>query len=412
MVDFVKGNRRRKKVLKITRFGNLAFCFLLLMLLWWLWWLVCVYFLFSHRFLLPNHESNSKMPILLEPPGPLFHPTILKNGSTNQQIIQTQTKIQQQQQQRKHPHRVLVIAAAPRSPKHIVSLWSSLECFATDADHVAISAPTWSQPILERFIAEASQKIPLFASGQASLEGMVTINDRYDVGLWCDALFQMGVGRVGSNNNNNNIPKSSSTTTTTMFTEFDEIALLNDSVYALREFHQIFKVLRDKNVNMSSLNYSLIHPTKGTGDQYYWLESVWRGFDKRGIQTFADYSCSRPANDPLFCSTAWWGKKGCIVENFERAMARQFARTETVGLYASDVPRAMLSLKHGFPSWVRHAPYWNKLVQEQDFPVSKVNWEGMIDSIDDERLMACTQHLDRSWLAGASFDFSVAESSI
>jgi len=164
---------------------------------------------------------------------------------------------------------------------------------------------------------------------------------------------------------------------------------------------------------MTSLSYSLTHPN-GYGPEHYWLESVWRGFDKTGIKTFMDYSC-RPANDPLFCPKKYWGRKGCIVENFERAMSRQFPKEKSYGLFASDVPKDMLSWRHNFHSWVRHPSYWEKLVMEQNFPVSKVNWNGMIDSIDDLRLKTCTKFLgnnsddnDRStWLDG--FDFSLVE---
>merc|ERR1712238_411523 len=110
---------------------------------------------------------------------------------------------------------------------------------------------------------------------------------------------------------------------------------------------------------------------------------------------FMDYSC-RPANDPLFCPKSFWGRKGCIVENFERAMSRQFPKEKSYGLFASDVPKDMLS--------------WG-----QNFPVSKVNWNGMIDSIDDLRLQTCTKFLSNNsddnsrstWLDG--FDFSSVE---
>ena len=333
------------------------------------------------------------------------------------------TRPLQKQQQQDHPEngrpsRVLIIAAAPRSVKHIVSLWSSLECFTADVDHVVVSAPTWSQPILERILEEAKSKIPRFAStatDAVSLEGMVTINDRYDVGLWCDALTRrdMGVeGRRGGEpqqNNHQNGAGSSSLSLASSLSSYDEIALLNDSIYALREYTEIFRALGENNASMTSLNYSFIHP-KGTGDEHYWLESVWRGFDTSGIRTFVEHSC-KSADDPLFCPHAWWGRKGCIVENFERAMAKHFPRDKTMGLFLSDVPKDMLTRTNSFPSWVRHVPYWNKLVAEQDFPVSKVNWEGMIDSIDDDRLQTCTRYLDRSWLL-EGFDFSIAKTAI
>jgi len=293
--------------------------------------------------------------------------------------------------------RVLVIAAAPRNQKHLVALWSSLECFTLDIDHVVVSAPTWGKSIIERLLYKAMTSIPRFASGEVSLDGTFSINDRYDVGLWCDALTYM----------------KSSTSNNEGLSSYDEIGLLNDSVFALQAYTSILSSLQERNVSMTSLSYSLTHPN-GYGPEHYWLESVWRGFDKTGIQIFMDYSC-RPANDPLFCPKSFWGRKGCIVENFERAMSRQFPKEKSYGLFASDVPKDMLSWRQNFHSWVRHQSYWEKLVTEQNFPVSKVNWNGMIDSIDDLRLQTCTKFLSNNsddnsrstWLNG--FDFSSVE---
>uniref|UniRef100_A0A7S4ADZ8 Uncharacterized protein n=1 Tax=Pseudo-nitzschia australis TaxID=44445 RepID=A0A7S4ADZ8_9STRA len=346
----------------------------------------------------PSVSSQSAV-LVLDPSGSLFHPF---------SSISTDT---QQQQQRDDSRRVLVIAAAPRSIKHIVSLWSSLECFTADVDHVVLSAPTWSQPIMERFLAQASFKIPRFSSGRVTLEGMVAVNDRYDVGLWCDALAQMGIEPTSVSASAGGDIDEKNRALSTSSSPFDEISLLNDSVYALREFTGVASALKDRNVSMTSLNYCL-NDLQGTGPSHYWLESVWRGFDERGIRTFVDYSC-RPVSDPLFCNQKWWGQKGCIVENFERAMARQFPREDISGIFPSDVPKELLTRKHSHPTWVRHPPYWDRLVKEQDFPASKLNWKGMIDSIDDERLDKCTMHLDRLWLLDVEgFDFSVAKAAI
>ncbi|OEU07851.1 hypothetical protein FRACYDRAFT_250475 [Fragilariopsis cylindrus CCMP1102] len=187
--------------------------------------------------------------------------TVVSNSSTNTNS--------------RRRRRVLIISAAPRTKKHLIALWSSLECFTLDVDHVVVSAPTWT-------------------------------------------------------------------------------------------------------------------------------------------------------TDPLYCPTQMWGRKGCIVENFERQMSRQFPKEKTYGIFPSDVPKNMLSWTNTFHSWVRHPPYWNKLVKEQNFPVSKVNWKGMIDSINDSRLKTCTKFLvgndnnngsggddeERlsSWLNG--FDFSLAKDAI
>jgi hypothetical protein len=328
---------------------------------------------------------------------------------------------------RRRRRRVLIISAAPRTKKHLIALWSSLECFTLDVDHVVVSAPTWSKPILERFLSKVMTSIPRFSSGEVSLDGLVSKNDRYDVGLWCDALSYMD----GESSSSSSPPNNDDDDEIKGLSSYDEIGLINDSVFALREYTSILDSIHERNVSMTSLSYSLIHPN-GYGPEHYWLESVWRGFSKEGIQTFIDYSCRPKATDPLYCPTKIWGRKGCIVENFERQMSRQFPKEKTYGIFPSDVPKNMLSWANNFHSWVRHPPYWNKLVKEQNFPVSKVNWKGMIDSIDDPRLKTCTKFLvgnnnysnngsdsdedgdddERlsSWLNG--FDFSLAKDAI
>lgn len=282
--------------------------------------------------------------------------------------------------------RALIISTAPRTIKHVVALWSELECFTSDVDYVMLSGPTWSETILQQIVSLAKSSIPKFSS--IPLQSQVSVNDRYDVGLWCDALEWMELSGD--------------------LARMHQVELLNDSVFALREYSGILSALEEHNASMTSLSYSLNRP-EGHGPEMYWVESVWRGFDRDGVQTFKDYSC-RPATDPMFCSRRWWGKKGCIVENFERNMARQFPRDKVVGLFSSDVPSDMLTRKDSFPNWVRHPPYWQKLVEEEQFPVSKVNWPEMIGSIDDDRLKVCTKNLNRS--AFDDFDFSVAHKAI
>jgi hypothetical protein len=285
-----------------------------------------------------------------------------------------------------NPRNALIISTAPRTAKHVVALWSELECFTSDVDYVILSGPTWSEAILQQVVSLAKASIPKFAS--ISLTSQVFVNDRYDVGLWCDALQWMeDQGELA---------------------DMSSVELLNDSVFALREYSGIRTALEDRNASMVSLSYSLNRP-EGSGPEMYWVESIWRGFDRPGIQTFKDYSC-RPATDPMFCSRRWWGQKGCIVENFERNMVRQYPRDKVAGLFSSDVPSDMLTRKYSFPNWVRHPPYWQQLVENEGFPVSKVNWPEMIGSIDDDRLKVCTQHLDRSAMDG--FDFSAAVKAI
>ena len=291
--------------------------------------------------------------------------------------------------------RVLIISVAPRSIKHVVALWSELECFTVDVDRVIISGPVWSQAILETMVEQAKKRIPRFSRttsvASVSLESLVFVNNRYDVGLWCDALEYLHNDKVEA------------------LSSYDEIGLLNDSVFALREYTDILSALHEQNVSMTSLSYSLWGSYyEGYGPEYRWLESVWRGFDQTGIQTFREYSC-RPSKDKLFCPDKKGRfKKACIIENFERAMSHQFPRDKTYGLFSSDTPKEWLDTKERhFQTWVQDEKYWQTLVQD-GFPVSKVNWEAMIASIDDDRLQTCTGKMDRTVLN--SLDFSKAKS--
>jgi hypothetical protein len=285
--------------------------------------------------------------------------------------------------------RALIIATVPRSIKHVVGLWSELECFTSDVDAIILSGPTWSKPILERIVAMAKERIPRLSADRISIQTLYFVNNRYDVGLWCDALQYL------DNDDKENTSLSS----------YDEVAVLNDSVFALREFSGILSALSEKDVRMTSLNYSLYGPSlKGYGMEHKWLESVWRGFDRNGLRTFRDYSC-RPANDKLFCpKKKGWRRKKCIIDNFERAVGQQFPPDRTWGLFSSDVPTRILTGKNWFRTWVQNEAYWQELIKD-GFPVSKISYDKMIDSIDDDRLKTCTSKMDRQALD--RIDFSI-----
>ncbi|KAL3910189.1 MAG: hypothetical protein SGILL_007792 [Bacillariaceae sp.] len=319
---------------------------------------------------------------------------LMVDGETNSPIIeirQSSTSSAQKTNDRTAPSRALIIATVPRSIKHVVGLWTELECFTLDVDRVVLSGPTWSKPILNAVAKMAQERIPRFSATKSknpiSLQVLTFVNNRYDVGLWCDAmdfLQNTGDGTLSS---------------------YDEVGLLNDSVFALKEYTGIFSALRAKDVRMTSLNYSLYGPSlKGYGMEHKWLESVWRGFDREGLQTFRDYSC-RPANDKLFCpKKKGWKRKKCIIDNFERAAGRQFPPDKTWGLFSSDTPTRILTGKNWFRTWVQNEAYWLELVKD-GFPASKISYDKMIDSVNDERLKTCTSRMDRQ--AFDKFDFSI-----
>ena len=75
----------------------------------------------------------------------------------------------------------------------------------------------------DRVVIEARHKIPKFdsRSGNTTIEARYFDNERYDVGLWCDGL--QGFYNSG---------------------KYDYYVLLNDSVFALRDFDGILRPLK------------------------------------------------------------------------------------------------------------------------------------------------------------------------
>jgi len=220
---------------------------------------------------------------------------------------------------------VAIIASAPDSKERLVALWSQLECFyANDKyDEIIISAPDWAKEenIIEPFLQKAVAYIPHLKNASVILQ--YHLNDRYDVGLWCDALLShtVNVESVQAMHN--------------------EFVLSNDSIMAVEDkFTAVLDYLHDKNLSMTSLNFSLLDG--------YWLESAMRAFSKKGVGTYIQRACV-PASHEYWCpglnttnTTEATLQKRCIVENFEISIARLFPRHETWGLFPSDVPEDMI----------------------------------------------------------------------
>jgi hypothetical protein len=278
--------------------------------------------------------------------------------------------------------RLLVLATVPKSTRHVIAAWSQLECFSSGVDHVVISAPKWSKDTVDKIANMARSNIPRFANGQVELSVQHHLNNRYDVGLWCDALEATDIER------------------------YDEFGLINDSVFALREFTGVFDALRAKNVSLTSMSYSytpkwLIGPS---GPENFWVESVFRGFDKAGIAAFQDHSCVAE-DHPFFCPGEE-NNKACIINNFEHDLVTSYPCDSVYGLYPSDTPKQHLE-KNRFRTWVKNPEYWRDLVEKLDFPVSKVKETTMVKSVTDPALTKCTQYYNHSLLY--DFDFTLAK---
>ena len=304
---------------------------------------------------------------------------------------------------------IMVMAAAPLDKRHVTALWSELDCFTRDRDldKVLISSPFWSEPMISRIIREAKSKLPHFAGvdPKVRLEARFFENDRYDVGLWCDGWESL---KKDADKNNATAPS-------------DDVILLNDSLFALKPFTGILDALRGNYLDphnssssssknnppkrMTSLCYSLTDP------QGIWLESVYRAFDRRGMEKFFDHSC-HPAGHESFCplETDSRKKKKCITDNHEVAIARLFdSTTEIQGLYPADVPKEQWKELKPFGTWASHKEYWRDvLVDRHDFPAAKVSKRNMIRTMKDPLIQECTARFNRSIFVDEAdiFDFT------
>jgi hypothetical protein len=265
---------------------------------------------------------------------------------------------------------LMIIASVPYDERHVAAVWSQFECFTAGIDKLVLSVPLGSQHIAEPLVLAAQERLGL----EVAIHYFP--NTRYDVGLWCDALVELGY---------NNITQA----------PFENTILLNDSVFALRHFNSILETLQDdKSKQLVSLSYSY-------NGGSYWLESVLRGFSRQGIPRFLDYSCQHDANHSSFGShfNREAERKHAIVSYHEIGLARQYPPNTTTGLFSADAPDS-------FPrrnTWVRHERLWKWLKDEHGFPVAKMNQPYAIPSLGDPIAAVCTSKMDKNFLQSLNF---------
>ena len=210
---------------------------------------------------------------------------------------------------------VLVIAAVPFHSSRALSLWSQLECFTDNIDKVVIAAADFSKELMDPFIREAVNAIPHLRDGRVKVEVKYYKNDRYDIGLWCDALND---GK-GEEKTDTNVGKS-------LVNNFDHFMLINDSLMAIQRSSELIDVTRSKKIKMGSLTYSLL------GGRY-WLEANYRSFDSDGMKTFMEHVC---IPNPCLEKRGKKRQHRCMVDKFEIPVASFFRRDEVWGLYHGD----------------------------------------------------------------------------
>jgi len=270
----------------------------------------------------------------------------------------------------------LLIAAYPVDTDRLVSVWSFLECFVDKRIHtIVVAAPDWAKDenILEPFLRHASETIPHLEHTDIVIKYYV--NDRYDVGLWCDSLKDENYK---------------------IFNDHDDFILVNDSILAIHHYMGVLDLLQTKKLALTSLTYS--------NRPDYWLESFYRGFSKKGMKRYMQHAC-KPADHPYWCrDTNEIIQKRCIVDHFEIDVARLFPRQVTAGIYSADVPDEMVKEEkwQRETMWHFHWPYWyNQLHKVVSFPIMKTSNPNFIKRAHKwgVKVEACASHLDPSFLA-------------
>ena len=228
---------------------------------------------------------------------------------------------------------ILIIATVPYDFQHAMGVWSHLECMTDGIDRVIISAPDaqWSRDVVTSLIDNFH-----FRNGNATtftIEVAYYVNNRYDAGLWCDALTHR-LGYDGTNFLHNG----------TVLTNVKPraIYLINDSSVSLIKYDAITqrvlmhtrRELQNKKTGISeeedvdtlrliSLNGILKIPNIRSK---YYVESVYRGLTPIGLSKFYGYSCIKMG---YWCKNMG-GKhrKTCIVDHYEKGLANAYKNHE------------------------------------------------------------------------------------
>jgi len=268
---------------------------------------------------------------------------------------------------------LMVIAIYPRDDLRKAALWSQLECFADRFDRIIISAPLEYAVNVTQILIEVNQKLPDIA---AKLEVNYYTNDRYDFGLWCDALTQTNILQPVDNNGTTTYVGGSSS--------YDQFLLINDSLMAVERTNEFLDALTDRNASLVALNEWTVD------DSIYWVESPARAFSREGIQVFADHVCPIKLHDnwrincPLLNKKHWVKgvlrkiypnpvakQKRCIVETTEINVAGLYPRTKVHGLYPGHDEQNK--------SWSINYEFWSTVLRDKmSFPAVKTSSDFVI----------------------------------
>lgn len=189
------------------------------------------------------------------------------------------------------------------------------------------------------------------------IESRFFSNDRYDFGLWCDALL--------NKDNSNKTPIKDA--------GFDQFMLINDSILAVEKTNMFLEALEKTKSSLVSLSY---WGEKNSSEVKYWLESPLRVFNENGMQIYMDTICSLPSihwrhQCPYLRNNTLWKSKGsaqltkrCIVELSEINVVDHYDVRQVHGMYKATSRQNQ--------SWIGDFDYWLNL-RKDGFPVAKVS---------------------------------------
>ena len=285
---------------------------------------------------------------------------------------------------------LMVIAVYPNSPIKYDVIWSQLECFAGAFDQIIISAPIEFRDNVTQFVREVNNTMPELDS---RIDAEFYVNDRYDAGLWCDALLKgNALKKIAAENNQEG-------TYVGGHSKYNRFLLINDSIMAVKKSNEFLEALTEKNASLISLSYwgnkeKQQERASGNSTNYvdpYWLESPLRAFSLEGIQIYADKVCSLgKINAQRDCPHLYADKrlnkkhgsgarknKQCIVEKTEINVVDHYTFDKVHGLFPGDDGL--------YNSWSNNFTFWANMRDEMSFPVLKVNSGHLVKEVIKRR---------------------------
>lgn len=277
---------------------------------------------------------------------------------------------------------IMVIATYPEDKKKYASVWSQLQCFSDEFDKIIISSPVQFKRSVNDFLDQVYVKMPGLRHKTVT---SFYVNDRYDLGLWCDSLLEGKYINIEGE------------------TTYDNFMLINDIVLAVENTNAFVSSLQKTQAEMISLNYwgEKNNNFGNDPEKKFWVESPLRVFSRDGMTIFVNKICALPKIDwEIHCphlrinptyKTYQQKRKRCIVELTEVNVVDHFDLDRVHGFFRGNDGKNS--------HWGNSFSYWNNL-RGRGFPATKVSNVENFEQIKAKKrldLERCTRGFD-SWI--------------